>query len=84
MQATAAGAGLCVLPCFLADPDQRLVRVLPKEVRLLADVLDDRPCRYVKIAAVIALVFELRAEFAEFTHRATLAYFVAMPRRAPR
>jgi DNA-binding transcriptional LysR family regulator len=34
MQATAAGAGLCVLPCFLADPDERLVRVLPKEVRL--------------------------------------------------
>jgi DNA-binding transcriptional LysR family regulator len=34
MQATAAGAGLCVLPCFLADPDERLIRVLPKEVRL--------------------------------------------------
>jgi DNA-binding transcriptional LysR family regulator len=33
-QATAAGAGLCVLPCFLADPDARLIRVLPKEVVL--------------------------------------------------
>ena len=34
LQATAAGAGLCVLPCFLADPDARLVRVLPAEVRI--------------------------------------------------
>jgi DNA-binding transcriptional LysR family regulator len=33
-QATAAGAGLCVLPCFMAGSDERLVRVLPKEVRL--------------------------------------------------
>jgi len=35
MQATAAGAGICVLPCFLADTDSRLVRVLPAEVRLI-------------------------------------------------
>jgi DNA-binding transcriptional LysR family regulator len=34
LQATAAGAGLCVLPCFLADTDERLVRVLPDKVRL--------------------------------------------------
>ncbi|MDR3440511.1 LysR family transcriptional regulator [Telmatospirillum sp.] len=34
MQAAAAGAGLCVLPCFLADTDERLVRVLPKAIRL--------------------------------------------------
>lgn len=34
MQATAAGAGICVLPCFLADSDERLIRVLPREVRL--------------------------------------------------
>jgi len=34
MQATAAGAGLCVLPCFLADGDDRLVRVLPGTVQL--------------------------------------------------
>jgi DNA-binding transcriptional LysR family regulator len=33
-QATAAGAGLCVLPCFMASSDERLVRVLPKDVRL--------------------------------------------------
>lgn len=33
-QATAAGAGLCVLPCFIADADKRLVRVLPKKVVL--------------------------------------------------
>jgi len=35
MQATAAGAGICVLPCFLADPDSRLVRLLPDEIRLI-------------------------------------------------
>jgi len=34
LQATAAGAGLCVLPCFLADKDERLIRVLPDHVRL--------------------------------------------------
>jgi DNA-binding transcriptional LysR family regulator len=33
-QATAAGAGLCVLPCFMANADERLVRVLPREVVL--------------------------------------------------
>lgn len=35
LQAAAAGAGLCVLPCFLADGDARLVRVLPDSVRLI-------------------------------------------------
>lgn len=34
LQATAAGAGLCVLPCFLGNADSRLIRVLPAEVRL--------------------------------------------------
>ena len=34
MQAAAAGAGLCVLPCFLADTDPRLIRVLPATVHL--------------------------------------------------
>jgi DNA-binding transcriptional LysR family regulator len=33
-QACAAGAGLCILPCFLADPDTRLVRVLPEVMNL--------------------------------------------------
>jgi DNA-binding transcriptional LysR family regulator len=33
-QATAAGAGLCVLPCFMADGDARLVRVLPDAISL--------------------------------------------------
>jgi DNA-binding transcriptional LysR family regulator len=33
-QAAAAGAGLCVLPCFIAEADDRLVRVLPKDVAL--------------------------------------------------
>lgn len=35
LQATAAGAGLCVLPCFLADGDDRLIRVLPDDIRLV-------------------------------------------------
>lgn len=34
-QATAAGAGLCILPCFLADPDARLIRILPDSVSLI-------------------------------------------------
>ncbi len=34
LQATVAGAGICVLPCFFADGDERLVRLLPEEVRL--------------------------------------------------
>ncbi len=32
--ACAAGAGLCILPCFLADSDARLVRVLAEAVNL--------------------------------------------------
>ena len=34
-QACAAGAGLCILPCFLADPDTRLLRVLPEQINVL-------------------------------------------------
>ncbi|HYP63765.1 MAG TPA: LysR family transcriptional regulator [Acidocella sp.] len=30
--ACAAGMGLCILPCFLADGDARLMRVLPEQV----------------------------------------------------
>jgi DNA-binding transcriptional LysR family regulator len=33
-QATAEGAGLCALPCFIAESDSRLVRVLPDDVIL--------------------------------------------------
>ncbi|MCB5943859.1 LysR family transcriptional regulator [Acidocella sp. KAb 2-4] len=33
--AAAAGAGLCILPCFLADGDARLTRVLRQEIRLI-------------------------------------------------
>lgn len=32
--ATKAGGGLCILPCFIADQDRSLVRVLPDEVRI--------------------------------------------------
>jgi DNA-binding transcriptional LysR family regulator len=32
--ACAAGAGLCILPCFLADPDPNLTRILPEAVNL--------------------------------------------------
>jgi len=34
LHATVAGVGLCVLPCFMVDTDERLVRVLPNEVLL--------------------------------------------------
>jgi len=37
-QATIAGAGLCILPCFLADLEPRLVRVLPDIVRLMRTI----------------------------------------------
>ncbi|UOM33765.1 LysR family transcriptional regulator [Acuticoccus sp. I52.16.1] len=33
-EAAAAGAGLCVLPCFLADDDPRLTRIMPRRVAL--------------------------------------------------
>lgn len=33
-QAAAAGAGLCVLPCFIADSDERLIRLLPNDIAL--------------------------------------------------
>lgn len=33
-QVTKAGAGLCILPCFIADQDETLVRVLPDQVRI--------------------------------------------------
>jgi DNA-binding transcriptional LysR family regulator len=32
LQATKAGAGLCVLPCFMADRESDLQRVLPEEI----------------------------------------------------
>lgn len=35
LQATAAGAGVCILPCFLADTDSRLLRLLPDDVKLM-------------------------------------------------
>ena len=34
-QATVSGAGLCILPAFLADPDKRLIRILPSEIHLV-------------------------------------------------
>lgn len=34
-QATAAGHGLAVLPCFIADADQRLTRILVGEITLI-------------------------------------------------
>ncbi|MDB5592037.1 LysR family transcriptional regulator [Enterovirga sp.] len=35
MTATLSGAGLCILPCFMADRQHELVRVAPKSVRIL-------------------------------------------------
>lgn len=35
MQATIAGAGICVLPCFLAETEPRLVRILADQVTMV-------------------------------------------------
>lgn len=35
LKAAASGYGLCVLPCFMADPEPALQRVLAKEIALL-------------------------------------------------
>lgn len=35
MSATIGGAGLCILPCFMADPDPRLKRLLSGTVRIV-------------------------------------------------
>ncbi len=35
MSVTAGGAGLCILPCFMADSEPRLHRVLPGTIRLI-------------------------------------------------
>lgn len=35
LNSTIAGAGLCVLPCFIAKDEPTLVRVLPKEFKLI-------------------------------------------------
>src|SRR5262249_16736303 len=35
VEATAAGAGLCILPAFIAGRDPRLVRLLASEIRLV-------------------------------------------------
>lgn len=32
--ATKAGAGLCILPCFIADQDDNLVRILPDQIKI--------------------------------------------------
>ncbi len=35
MQATIAGAGVCILPCFLANERLDLVRILPQDVKIM-------------------------------------------------
>jgi DNA-binding transcriptional LysR family regulator len=54
--ATVAGSGLCVLPCFLADPEPRLGRVLSASVALIRSFwlivhTDMRDLARVRIAA---------------------------------
>lgn len=36
--ATIAGVGACIIPCFLAESDPRLTRLLPTEVRLMRSI----------------------------------------------
>jgi DNA-binding transcriptional LysR family regulator len=35
MEATCTGAGIAILPCFLAEPEPRLIRILPDELSLI-------------------------------------------------
>ncbi|CAH2602481.1 LysR family transcriptional regulator [Rhodovastum atsumiense] len=76
MQATRAGAGLCVLPCFLADGEDDLVRVLPDEVRLLRTFWmmihgDMRDLARIQVTATF-IAEEVRRASARFLPRAGL------------
>ncbi|MGZ9101008.1 MAG: LysR substrate-binding domain-containing protein, partial [Brevundimonas sp.] len=71
LQAALAGAGLCVLPDFIAARDPRLRRVLPDAVHLdrslwLATHADLKPLA--RIRAVTAMIVEaVKADRAMFT-----------------
>ncbi len=56
VDAAAAGAGLCVLPCFIGDRDDRLARASPPIAELhheqwLVSHDDDRHERSIRVAA---------------------------------
>ncbi|WP_035715523.1 LysR family transcriptional regulator [Azorhizobium doebereinerae] len=70
MQATRAGAGVCVLPCFMGDAEPDLVPVLPAEVSLtrafyLVTHTDMRDLARVRVAAdfIAAEVARAKARF---------------------
>lgn len=62
LRATLAGAGLCVLPAFLAHEESRLVRVLPGEVSLTRTLWLTVHQDLAELARIKAVVRFIRAE----------------------
>jgi DNA-binding transcriptional LysR family regulator len=62
LRATLAGAGLCVLPAFLAREEPGLVRVLPNEIRLTRSLWLIVHQDLAELARVKAAVKFIRAE----------------------
>lgn len=59
LRATLAGAGLCMLPAFIAREETGLVRVLPGEVRLsrsLYLIVHGDMCELARVRAVVAFI----------------------------
>lgn len=55
-QAAKAGAGLCILPCFIADRDRGLVRVLPDQVKVERTfwlAVHEEICGFARVKAVL-------------------------------
>lgn len=65
VEATRAGAGLGLLPCFMADRHDDLVRVLPEEVEVVLDywlVTRQETARRPGVAAVVQALRDTAAE----------------------
>lgn len=61
MQAAKAGAGLCVLPCFMADMESDLIRVLPDDIsfeRSMWLAVHEEIREFARIEAVIRFLSE--------------------------
>ncbi len=78
LQATVSGAGLCVLPCFMADADTRLRRVLPDAVSLRREFWLITHSDMVSLARVRAVSDYIVSEVA-----AARSLFVPLHKAAP-
>jgi len=79
LQATAAGVGLCVLPCFLADTDPRLIRILPESIRLTRSFWMAIHADMIKLARI-----RVTAEFiVDEVCRAAERFMPRIPHRTP-